>query len=423
MTMVDRDSVLKSHSERKGKYEIVGKVPLETAEDLSTYYTPGVAYVSEEIEADKGKAYEYTTKSNTIAIINDGTRVLGLGDVGPEAGLPVMEGKAILFKKFGGVDAIPICLGTKDEEEIIRIVKALSPTFGAINIEDISSPKSLDITRRLTTELDIPVFHDDNEGSGIVAYAALINALKLAGKGKSARILINGAGAAGIGITRQLTAAGFTDIVVFDTRGAIHSGRAEGMNGYKIEIAGSTNREKRSGGLSDFTKGADVLIGFSARGAFTPDMIRQMNEKPIVFALANPEPEIDYKEAIDAGAFIAATGRSDRPNQVNNMLAFPGFMRGLLDSRAKAVRPEMLTAAALAISRCVGRRLGREYIMPSFTDHKMAAKVAVAVAEAVALKASELGVARVNPSRGEVEAHTKALLKRYAKIEKKVVGR
>lgn len=421
--MADKESVLNAHAARKGKYEIVGKVPLLTMDDLATYYTPGVAYVSEEIKADRGKAYEYTTKSNTIAIISDGTRILGLGDVGPEAGLPVMEGKSILFKKFGGVDAVPICLGTKDEEEIIAIARALAPTFGAINIEDISSPKSMEITGRLASDLEIPVFHDDNQGSGVVAHAALINALKLVGKGKSARILINGAGAAGSGVARQLINAGFRNLVVFDTNGAIYSGREVDMNKYKAEIAERTNTERRSGQLTDLAEGADVLIGFSAKGAFTAEMIKKMAEKPIVFALANPEPEIEYEKALEAGAYIAATGRSDKPNQVNNMLAFPGVMRGLLDSRAKSVKPEMLNAAAHAIARCVGKRIGRDYIMPGFADYKMAVKVTTEVAEAVATEASRLGLARVQLARGGVKAHTKALLKRYAKIEKRVIGR
>jgi malate dehydrogenase (oxaloacetate-decarboxylating) len=421
--MVDRDGVLKAHSSRKGKYEILGKVPLLTTEDLATYYTPGVAYVSEEIKADRSKVYEYTTKSNTIAIISDGTRILGLGDVGPEAGLPVMEGKAVLFKKFGGVDAVPICLDTKDEEEIIGVARSLAPTFGAINIEDISSPKSMEITGRLAADLDIPVFHDDNQGSGVVAHAALINALKLVGKGKGARILINGAGAAGIGVARQLINAGFQNLAVFDTKGAIYSGRGADMNKYKAGIAEHTNRERRHGQLTDFADGADVLIGFSARGAFTADMIKRMAEKPIVFALANPDPEIEYEEALEAGAYIAATGRSDRPNQVNNMLAFPGVMRGLLDSRSKSIKPEMLNAAAHAIARCVGKRLGRDYIIPGFADYRTAVKVTSEVAEAVAAEAEKLGQARVQLSKGETKAHTKALLKRYSKIEKRVIGR
>ena len=419
--MVTSEGVIQAHRGRNGVYEIMATVPLATREDLSTYYTPGVAYLCLAIKADKEKVYEYTTKANTIAIISDGTRILGLGDIGPEAGLPVMEGKAILFKRFGGVDAIPICINTKDEDEIVKFVTQIAPTFGGINIEDISSPKSFSIAERLSQALDIPIFHDDNYGTAIVVLAALSNAMKLAGKSKDARILINGAGSAGLGVARLLVFSGFSNIIVFDTKGAIYAGREDGMNKYKAELAAVTNREGKRGSLPELAAGADVLIGFSAKGLFSSGMVRSMNSKAIVFALANPEPEITYEEATAAGAFIAATGRSDAPNQVNNMLAFPGVMRGLLDSRARKVTPELLSAAAKAIAGCVGHRLSQQCIMPDFGDSRMAAKVAAAVAEAVAQEAVRLGIARRNLRKNEARDHAKALLRRYARLERKML--
>jgi malate dehydrogenase (oxaloacetate-decarboxylating) len=419
--MVTKEEALDAHSRNKGKYEIVSKVPVASAADLSTYYTPGVAYVSQAIAGQRGLAYEYTTKANSIAIVSDGTRILGLGDIGPEAGLPVMEGKAILFKKFGGVDAIPICIGTKDEDEIVKLVTWLAPTFGAVNIEDISSPKAFRVVERLSSTLDIPVFHDDNHGTGVVALAGLINAFRLAGKGKDARIVVNGSGSAGMGISRQLLAAGFRNLIVVDSKGAIYEGRDNEQNPYKADLAKVTNAERRSGGLGDVVAGADALIGASAKGAFTKDMIALMADKPVVFALANPESEIEYESAKDAGAFVVATGRSDRPNQVNNLLAFPGIMRGLLDSRAKEVNARTLNAAAMTIAKSVGSRLSQEFIMPSFTDRSMAIKVASSVAEAVAQETARQGLARLNPEKGAVKAHTREILKRYSKLERRLV--
>ncbi len=421
--MVDKERAIRGHLENLGKYEILAKVPLTNMEELATYYTPGVAHVSEAIKMDKDKVFEYTSKANTIAIVTDGTRILGLGDIGPEAGLPVMEGKAILFKKFGGVDAIPLCIDTKDEDEIVKFVKLISPTFGAINIEDISSPKNFNIVEKLSNSLSIPIFQDDNHGTAVVTLAALLNAVKLSGKGKSVRIIINGAGTAGIGIARLLLDAGFANMIVVDSKGALYEGR-EDMNRYKQEIASRTNLDMKKGTLEELVSGMDVLIGVSKPGAFTKGMIAKMNDKPIVFALANPDPEIEYQDALDAGAFIVATGRSDMPNQVNNLIAFPGIMRGLLDVRAKEVSLDTLVAASETIARCVGRkRLCRDYIIPSFTDRSLAVKVVTEVAETVAATTVRLGLARINSEKGEVKTHAKELIKRYSGIERKVVGR
>ncbi|MEM3839272.1 MAG: NADP-dependent malic enzyme [Candidatus Micrarchaeaceae archaeon] len=419
-----KEAPVKSSLENSGKYEIIAKVPLTTSEDLAFYYTPGVANVSQAIKADREKVFEYTAKANTIAIVSDGTRILGLGDIGPEAGLPVMEGKAILFKKFGGVDAVPLCINTKDEDEIVNFIKWIEPTFGAINIEDIKSPKNFNIAEKLSKTISIPVFQDDNHGTAVVVLAALYNALKLAGKSKSAKIIVNGAGTAGIGIANLLIAAGFSNIIVADSMGAIYENRDYNMNRYKAEIAAKTNRGMEKGTLEEIIEGTDVLIGVSRHGAFSKDMVKRMNEKPMVFALANPEPEIGYKEAKEAGAYIVATGRSDMPNQVNNLIAFPGIMRGLLDVRAKSISTEALVAAAGAIAKCVGRKaLGTEYIIPSFADNTVAVEVASNVAEAVASVTTRLGLARVKVCDGEVRQHAKELIKRYSRIERLIIGR
>jgi malate dehydrogenase (oxaloacetate-decarboxylating) len=418
--MVDPESVLKVHKERKGKYEILSKVPLGTREELSTFYTPGVAYVSEAIARDESGAYEYTTKGNTIAIVSDGTRVLGLGDIGPKAALPVMEGKAILFKKFGGVDAIPICIGTKDENEIIKFATQIAPTFGALNIEDIESPKSIRIADRLARSLDIPVFHDDQEGTSVVVLAALLNAMKIAGKKKDAKIVINGAGSAGIGIARLLTRASFSSIYVLDTSGLIYKGRKENMNEFKEEIAKSTNRDAKSGTLSEAAEGADVLIGVSQKGAFSKELISKMNERPIVFSLANPYPEIGYSEAKEAGAYVVATGASNTPNQVNNILAFPSIIRGLLDVRAKGLNYEMLESAAIAIAKSVGKDLSTEKIVPDPLEKNTAIKIAANVSAAVAAAAMKTGMARVEKDAKEVRKNTAGLIKRYWRMERKL---
>jgi malate dehydrogenase (oxaloacetate-decarboxylating) len=419
--MVDKDKVLEEHKKKNGKIEMMPKVPLMTPEDLSTYYTPGVAYPCLEIKANKELVFDYTAKSNTIAIVSDGTRILGLGNIGPEAGLPVMEGKAVLFKKFGGVDAVPLCIGTTDEDKILEFLKNIEPTFGAINLEDIESPKSFRIFNRAEKELGIPIFQDDRQGTAVVVVAALINAVKLAGKGKDARIVINGAGTAGIGVAELTLYAGFENITILDSKGALYEGRQEDMNEFKLELARKTNKEKRMGDLSEIAKGADILIGLSKKGAFTREMVESMNDNRIVFALANPEAEIGYDEAKSAGAFIAATGRSDKPNQVNNVVAFPGIMRGLLDVRAKGINNEMLYSAALAAAKGVGRSLSTECILQGVFDkgyEKTAVNIAVAVAEA----AAKTGMAKIAKTPEEIKLGMKARIKRYKSLEKKALG-
>ncbi len=420
--MVDKESVLEANRKANGKFEILSKVKISSKEELATYYTPGVAYVCEAIKDDPSKVYDYTSKANTIAIVTDGTRILGLGKIGPKAGMPVMEGKSILFKKYGGVDAVPICLDTTDEEKIVQLVKDIAPTFGAINIEDIESPKSLKIVRRLSEMLDIPVFHDDQEGTAVVTLAGLLNALKLAGKKRGdVKVVINGAGSAGIGIAKLLHYAKFRHLYVVDSAGLIHKGRKENMNPFKDEIAQITNADGKDGRLEDVARDADVLIGVSTRGAFSGELIMHMKEKPIVFALANPDPEIGYHGAKDAGAFIAATGSSSNPNQVNNVLAFPGIMRGLLDARSKSVNHEIMYDAAIEIAKGVGKRLSTDFIMPDPTDNRMLLKVTSNVAAAVASAAVRTGIARVNAEKDTVKKHAASLIKRYMKIERKVL--
>ncbi len=419
--MTDTEKVLNEHKSRKGKYEIVSTVPINTRDELSTFYTPGVAEVSRYISGDKRGVYDYTTKGNMIAIVSDGTRVLGLGNVGPEAGLPVMEGKAILFKKFGGVDAVPLCISVHDESEIIKFVTAIAPTFGAINIEDIESPKSFRIVDALSKTLDIPVFHDDQQGTGVVVLAALLNSLRLAEKKKDARIVINGAGSAGVGIVRLLVHAGLRNLVVLDSSGIIYRGRKENMNEFKEEIANTTNQEARSGALEDAVTGADVLIGVSKAGAFGSGLIATMNQKPIVFAMANPDPEIGYVEARDAGAFIAATGRSDTPNQVNNLLAFPSIMRGLLDARARRINYELLEGASKAIAKLAGKELSREKILPDVLDKKAAIKVATSVSVAVSEAAVRTGVAAIQKDPKEIRKQVAERINRYWRVERKIL--
>ena len=405
--MVTREEALRAHREHRGKIEVIGNVEVDTKEQLATYYTPGVADVCLAIKEDREKAYDYTLKGRTVAIVTDGTRILGLGKIGPEAGLPVMEGKALLLKKFGGVDAFPICLNNTNEEKIVEIVKSLEPSFGLINIEDIETPKCITITEMLKQELSIPVFHDDRSGVGVVTLAALLNALKLAGKKLSeAKIVLNGAGAAGMGIAELLAYAGAKNIYILDTVGLIYKGRTENMNYIKEEMANMTNRERFKGDLKSAAYGADVLIGTSVKGAFTAELIKSMAEKPIIFALSNPEPEIEYKDAIAAGAFIVATGRSDMPNQVNNLSAFPGIIRGLLEVRAKS------------IDKFVGKNLAIDYIMPEPSDERTIARLSAVVAAEVADAAIKQGLARVNVSGDEVSKRVKESLKRYRKIEK-----
>ena len=384
----------------KGKIEIQNRVSLDSVfEDekgtLGLIYTPGVAYVSTEISSNKDLVYDYTSKWNNVAIVCDGTRVLGLGNVGPEAALPVMEGKSVLFKTLGGINAIPLCISIQDKEEIIKFVKAIQPGFGAVNIEDIESPKVLEIVERLRNELDIPVFHDDQHGTAVIALAALVNALKLVGKRLEAtRVVIAGAGSAGYGIFKILYQAGCRDIIVADSKGAIYRGRADltdddssskNYNPYRHEIATRTNLNLIIGNLADIIKGADVFIGVSGRGSIvSKDMVDSMNHDAIVFALSNPDPEILPSDALQAGARIVATGRSDFPNQVNNAVVFPSLLRSLLDLRAKNINEDMLAAVAYAIANLVdNKHLAQDFIVPKITDPRIMPAVTKTLKEAL----------------------------------------
>ncbi len=375
---------LELHEKAKGKISVVSKVPLNDRDDLSTAYTPGVAQPCREIARDKANVYKYTAKGNLVAVISDGTAVLGLGNIGAEAAMPVMEGKAILFKQFAGVDAFPICLGTTDTEELIQTIKHLAPTFGGINLEDISSPRCFEIEARLEKELDIPVFHDDQHGTAVVVSAALINSLKLVGKRlEEIRVVLNGPGSAGTAIIKMLLQLGVKHIVACDEYGILYKQRAQGIADHKKMLCGITNLENKKGTLADAIKGADVFIGVSVPNALTGGMIRTMNEKAIVFAMANPVPEIMYDEAIAAGVAVMGTGRSDFPNQINNVLAFPGIFRGALDAHARDINYEMKTAAAYAIAELIGEdELRADYIIPSPFDRRVAENVAKRVAEA-----------------------------------------
>ncbi len=371
-------NALEFHKKYKGKIEIVSRVPVTNREELSLAYTPGVADPCKEIAADVSKVYDYTRKGNLVAVVSDGSAVLGLGNIGPEAGLPVMEGKCILFKEFGGVDAFPIILNTQDVDEIVETVVRISPGFGGINLEDISAPRCFEVERKLSQRLDIPVFHDDQHGTAIVVLAGLINAFKVTGKTiEAARIVINGAGAAGIAIAKLLIAAGARSIILVDSTGTIYEGR-EDLNDEKIEMAKITNREMVKGKLAESIRGADVFIGVSKAGVLNTEMVQTMNTDAIVCALANPTPEIMPDEAKAGGARIVATGRSDFPNQINNVLAFPGIFRGLLDARIRTVTTEMKLAAARAIATCVENPT-EEKIIPDVFDRRVAERVAEAV--------------------------------------------
>ena len=383
---------LKLHEQWNGKIEVVSRVKLETKDDLSLAYTPGVAQPCLEIQKDINKSYELTRRSNLVAVITDGTAVLGLGDIGPEAGMPVMEGKCVLFKSFGDVDAIPLCVKSKDVDEIVRTIYLMSGSFGGINLEDISAPRCFEIERRLKEICDIPIFHDDQHGTAVVCLAAMMNALKLTGKKlDEIRVVTSGAGAAGIAIIKLLIALGLKDVVLCDRKGAIYKGR-EGLNTEKAEMAEITNQQMRKGSLADVIKGADVFIGVSAPGCVTPEMVKSMAEKPIIFAMANPTPEIMPELAKEAGAAVVGTGRSDFPNQINNVLAFPGIFRGALDVRASEINDAMKIAAAKAIAAFVtDDKLSPDYIIPSALDRNVAAAVAKAVAQA----ARDTGVARI----------------------------
>ena len=382
---------LRLHYEWGGKLQYASKIEIKTKDELSLAYTPGVAQPCLEIKQDVNKSYDLTGRHNLVAVITDGTAVLGLGDIGPEAGMPVMEGKCILFKTFGGVDAIPLCVRSKDVDEIVRTVELLAGSFGGINLEDISAPRCFEIERRLKQRCDIPVFHDDQHGTAIVVLAALIGALALTGRAMpDTRVVISGAGAAGLAITRLLILAGVQDIIVCDRTGAIYQSR-DGLDGEKAAIAKITNRRGIHGGLAEAIAGADVFIGVSAPGAVTGDMIKSMAARPILFPMANPIPEITPDEAKAAGAAIVGTGRSDFSNQINNVLAFPGVFRGALDVRASDINDEMCLAAAYALTELARSRLSEDYILP----HAFDARVVPAVAQAVAAAARKTGVARI----------------------------
>lgn len=387
-----QEEAMKLHKEKKGKIEVISKVKVDCKEDLSLAYTPGVAEPCKVIAQNPDAVYDYTAKGNLVAVVSDGTAVLGLGDIGPMAGLPVMEGKAILFKKFANIDAFPICLGTKDTEEIIKVVKALEPTFGGINLEDISAPRCFEIETRLRKEMNIPVFHDDQHGTAIVVLAALINALKVVGKKiEDVKLVLVGAGSAGISITKLLMKAGLKNGILVDRMGVLCPGETW-MNPAQAAMAEVTNPERIKGGLSDAIKGADVFIGVSGPGVLKKEMVASMNKDAIIFAMANPTPEIFPDEAIEAGARVVGTGRSDYPNQVNNVLAFPGIFRGALDVRASDITEEMKLAAAYAIAGVISEEeLNEKNVIPGAFDTRVVAKVAEAVAKA----ARECGVARI----------------------------
>lgn len=387
-----RQESLKKHGEWKGKIETKVRVPVGCREDLSIAYTPGVAEPCMAIHGDVNKSFELTRRWNTVPVITDGTAVLGLGDIGPEAGMPVMEGKCVLFKEFGDVDAFPICIGSKDTEDIIKTIKLISGSFGGINLEDISAPRCFEIETRLKEELDIPVFHDDQHGTAIVSAAALLNALKLAGKKiDGIKLVINGAGAAGIAICEFLIAFGVKDVTMCDRQGIICEGN-EWLNSAQKEIAKITNKSHKKGALSDAMKGADVLIGVSGPHCITKEMVASMADKPILFTCANPVPEIEPEDAKEAGAFIVGTGSSEHPNQINNVLVFPGLFRGALDVRANTVNKEMMMAAARGIAGCVSdEELSREYILPKAWDKR----AHEAVAKAVSKEAIRTGVSKL----------------------------
>lgn len=387
-----REQALELHRQNRGKLAIVSKVPLRNRQDLTLAYTPGVAEPCKEIHQDRDLVYTYTNRGNTVAIVTDGSAVLGLGDIGPEAALPVMEGKAVLFKSFADVDAVPICLASQDMDDIVKAVQLLAPSFGGVNLEDIAAPRCFEIERRLQDLVDIPVFHDDQHGTAIVVLSGLLNALEVTGrKIAESRVVINGAGSAGTAIANLLLTAGFTDIVLCDRHGTIHSGAA-GNNPAQERMAAVTNPRQIQGGLAEALSGADVFIGVSAGRVLTTDLVQLMNPDAVVFAMANPVPEIWPEEAIAGGARIVGTGRSDFPNQINNVLAFPGVFRGALDVRARCINEQMKLAAAHAIAAVAREQgLSAEYVIPDVFDRRVVERVATAVAES----AKATGVARI----------------------------
>ncbi|HHW22187.1 MAG TPA: NAD-dependent malic enzyme [Clostridiaceae bacterium] len=387
-----KEKAIQAHAQWKGKIEVTCRVPVTNKEELSIAYTPGVAEPCLEIRKDVNKSYEYTRRHNLVAVVTDGTAVLGLGDIGPEAGMPVMEGKCVLLKTFGDVDAIPLCIRSKDVDTIVNTVKLLAGSFGGVNLEDISAPRCFEIERRLKAECDIPIFHDDQHGTAIVALAAMLNALKIVKKDISEiEVVVNGAGAAGIAITKLLMSMGLRKVILCDTKGAIYKGRP-GLNAEKELMAEISNLEMKKGTLRDVLVGADVFLGVSAPNVVDQEMVKSMAKDPIIFAMSNPVPEIMPEDAIAAGAKIVGTGRSDFPNQINNVLAFPGIFRGALDVRASDINEEMKIAAAKAIASIVSDdELSPEYVIPSPFDKRVAPAVAKAVAEA----AVKSGVARI----------------------------
>ena len=384
---------LRLHNEWKGKIEVIATVPVATKDDLSLAYTPGVAQPCLEIQKDVSRSYNLTRRHNMCLVVTDGSAVLGLGDIGPEAGMPVMEGKCVLFKAFGGVDAFPLCVKSKDVDEIVNTIYLISGSFGGVNLEDIAAPRCFEIERKLKEKCDIPIFHDDQHGTAVITLAGLTNALKVVGKKlEEVKIAVNGAGAAAIAITKLLLSAGVKDVTLCDRTGAVYKGREKGMNWIKEEMAEVTNPRNIQGGLAEAMEGADVFIGVSAPGSVTQDMVRSMARDPIIFACANPTPEIFPDEAKAAGAAVVSTGRSDYPNQINNVLAFPGIFRGVFDVRASDINEEMKVAAAHALAGLISdQELNADYIIPAAFDPRVGPAVAKAVADA----ARRSGVARI----------------------------
>lgn len=404
------EKALELHRKHIGKIEVISKVPVNNAEELSLAYSPGVAEPCREISKEPEKIYEYTAKGNLVAVVSDGTAVLGLGDIGPLGAMPVMEGKAVLFKEFAGVDAFPICLNTKDPDKIVETVKLMEPTFGGVNLEDIAAPNCFIIEERLKKETNIPIFHDDQHGTAIVAAAAIINALKVVNKKiEEIKLVVNGAGASAIACTKLLMSLGVKNIIMCDSKGPIYKGRKEGMNPYKEAIAEKTNQEMVTTSLRDALKGADVFMGLSKAKQVDVEMVKSMAPNPIILAMANPEPEIMPELAKAAGAAVIGTGRSDYPNQVNNVLAFPGIFRGALDVRATDINEEMKLAAAYAIANLIAEaELSPEYIIPKPFDPRVAPAVAAAVAQA----AMQSGVARITVDPQQVAENCKMLVEK-----------
>lgn len=404
MTMTLREEALKLHMDNNGKIAVVSKVPIANRHDLAIAYTPGVAEPCKDIKEDKNLSFEYTCRGNMVAIITDGTRVLGLGDIGPEAAMPVMEGKAALFKTFGDVDAVPVCLDTKDPDEFIRTVKLLQPNYAGVNLEDISSPKCYEIEDKLKEICDIPVFHDDQHGTAIACLSAVLGALRFVKKDiATAKFVVNGCGAAGSAISRLLVNMGAQNVIMVDRFGALYEGIDAKLDRIQSYLATVTNKEHKQGTLADVAKGADVMIGASAPNVFTKEIMQSMADKAIVFALANPVPETSYDAAKEAGVAVAGTGRSDRPNQVNNVTVFPGVFRGAIDVRARAITEEMKVAAVYAIADLIDEKdLREDYVVPDAFDPR----VAPAVAAAVAKVAIEKGLARKIVDPEVVRANT-----------------